>query len=104
MIQEKQLNLNDGLEVIETKLEAVFQPIKPRLSFVSDLRQLLDEEMAKRQKKAKVKKGLLVAGSVVGGVLMVAAIIRSLASWREIVQAIEEWISRQKQGQQAVSA
>ncbi len=103
-MQEKQLNLKNGLSIIETKLEAVLQPVTLRPAFVLNLRQRLDEEMAQRRKKAKVKKGLLVAGSVVGGVLMIVAIIRSLTSWREIAQTIEEWFSRQKKGQQAVSA
>ena len=100
----KQLKLNDSLKVIERKLEAVLQPVEPRPAFVSDLRQRFNEEMVRRQKKAKVKKSLLVAGSVVGGILMIVAIIRSLTSWREIARIIDGWLSKQKKEHQTASA
>ncbi|MEA2008007.1 MAG: hypothetical protein U9O54_02720 [Chloroflexota bacterium] len=103
-MEEKQRNLNDGLKKIETKLETALQPLKIRSAFVNDLRQRLGEEMAQRRKKAKVKKVLLVAGSMVGGGLMVVAIIRSLTSWREIAKTIDEWASKQKREHQAISA
>ncbi|MBS1250738.1 MAG: hypothetical protein MAG431_02333 [Chloroflexi bacterium] len=103
-MQEKQRNLNEDLKKIETKLEAVLQPISPRPAFVLSLRQRLDEEIAQRQKKAKVKKGLLVAGGIIGGVLMVVALIRSLTSWDEFTHTIKGWFMGQKKEHQAVSA
>ena len=103
-MEVKRQKLDENLKVIERKLEVVLQPVKPRPAFVSDLRQRLNEEMDRRQKKAKVKKGLLVAGSVVGGILMIVAIIRSLTSWREIAHTIDGWFSKQKKEHQAASA
>lgn len=99
MIEEKQ-----NLKVIENRLMSALHPVKIRPAFVDDLRQRLEEEMIERRKKEKVKKALLVTGSVVGGLVMVVAIIRSLTSWREIVKIVEEWVLRQKRGQQTISA
>ncbi|OQY36207.1 MAG: hypothetical protein B6I38_00200 [Anaerolineaceae bacterium 4572_5.1] len=103
-MEEKQRHLNDGLKKIELKLETALQPLKIRSAFVSDLRQRLEAEMAQRRKKAKMKKALLVAGSVVGGGLMVVAIIRSLTSWREIAHTIDGWLPKQGEEHQAISA
>ena len=94
----------ERLNIIETKLETVLKPVTPRPSFVDDLQCQLHEEMAKQRKKAKMKKGLLVAGGVVGGVLMVVAIIRSILSWRDMIESVSEWFMKQKKEHQAVSA
>ncbi len=99
-MQEKKLNLKP----IETKLEGILYPVTPRPAFVLALRQRLDEEMAQRIKKAKMKQGLLVVGGLVGGILMIVTVIRSLTSWPEFTKTIDEWFSKPKKGHQLVSA
>lgn len=93
-----------NLKSIETKLEGVLHPVTPRPAFVLALRQRLDEEMAQRIKKVKMKQRLLVVGGLVGGILMIVTVIRSLISWSEFTKALDEWLSKPKKGQQLVSA
>lgn len=92
------------LKRIENKLQSSLQPVEPRAEFVEDLHNRLMMEMEQKTKTRKVKKGLLVAGGIVGGMVMVVTIIRTLTSWEEFTDSLSQFISRNKKEQQIVSA
>lgn len=92
------------LKRIENKLQSSLQPVEPRADFVEDLHNRLMMEMEQKTKTRKVKKGLLVAGGIVGGTVMVVTIIRTLTSWEEFTDSLSQFINRNKKEQQIVSA
>lgn len=92
------------LKRIETKLQSALQPVDPRADFVADLQNRLMIEMEHKNKTRKVKKGLLVAGGIVGGVVMLVTIIRTLTSWEEFTDSLSQFLNQNKKGQQVVSA
>lgn len=92
------------LKRIETKLQSALQPVEPRADFVADLHNRLMIEMENKTKTRKVKKGLLVAGGIVGGTVMLVTIIRTLTSWDEFTDSLSQFINRNKKEQQIVSA
>ena len=73
---------------IENRLKDVYKPVKPDLSFVQELRYQLDLEMDNKVKSKKVKTGLLVAGGIVGAVVMVITVIKSIMNWPSVIQSI----------------
>jgi hypothetical protein len=86
---------------IEKQLNAVLKPVQPRMDFVQDLRGQLDLEMAQKMKSKKVKTGLLVAGGIVGAVVMIVTVIRTIISWPSAIQSIAEKLGKREQ---AISA
>lgn len=99
----KKGKLSKDLLRIEGRLQEIFQPISPRISFVEDLRSRLDLEMAKKTKSKKVKTGLLVAGGIVGLAVMVVTLIRSLTTWPAKFQSISKSLPRLRKPEQATS-
>ena len=99
----KKSNLSKDLLRIEGRLKEVFQPISPRIAFVEELRLRLDQEMVKKTKSKKVRTGLLVAGGVVGLVVMVITLIRSLTTWPSKFQSISKNLPRLRKPEQAAS-
>jgi len=100
----KTKTLSRDLLRIESRLEEVFRPISPRSAFVEDLRFRLDREMEKKIKNKRVKNGLLVAGGVVGLVVMVITLIRSLTTWPSKIQSITNYLSKLRKREQIASA
>ena len=98
--QEK---LTKDLKNIESRLQDVLQPIKPPAMFVSDLRERLDEEMAKKIKTKKVRTSLLVAGGVVGLVALVITIVNKLTSWEKLTDSITKRLPKIRKREQAAS-
>jgi hypothetical protein len=99
----KKSNLSKDLLRIEGRLQEVFQPISPRISFVEELRLRLDQEMVKKTKSKKVRTGLLVAGGIVGLVVMVITLIRSLTTWPSKFQSISKNLPRLRKSEQTAS-
>lgn len=100
---EKNNYLSKDLLKIEGRLQEVFQPISPRSAFVEELRQRLDQEMVKKTKSKKVKNGLLVAGGIVGLVVMVITLIRSLTSLPSTFKPISKNLTRLRKREQVAS-
>ena len=101
MTQENKLSKD--LLKIESRIQRVLQPIQAPALFVQDLRERLDQEMVRKTKSKKVKTGLLVAGGIVGLVVMIITLIRSLTSLPGVVKSISDKLPRIKKREQAVS-
>ena len=99
----KQNRLSKDLMRIEGQLQEVLQPISPRTAFVGDLRSRLDQAMIKKIKTKKVRVGILVVGGIVGLVVMVISIIRSLTDRNNIFQSISKGFARLRKREQAAS-
>jgi tetrahydromethanopterin S-methyltransferase subunit A len=99
----KEQKLTKDLLKIENRLKDVLQPISPPAVFVTDLRSRLDQEMVKKTTSKKVKTGLLVAGGIVGIVVMLITLIRSLISLPGVIKSIVEKFPRLKKREQAAS-
>jgi len=82
---------------VETRLINVLKPVSPNMGFVEDLRGKLDLEMTNKTKTKKVKTGLLVAGGIVGAVVMVITVIRSIMNWPSIIQSIGDRFKKREQ-------
>jgi hypothetical protein len=82
---------------IENRLKKALQPVQPSLAFVEDLRGQLDKEMLNKVKTKKVKTGLLVAGGIVGAVVMVITVIRSIMNWPKTIQSVAEKFRKREQ-------
>ena len=94
-------NLPKDLLRIEKQLKAVLKPVQPRMDFVDGLRAELDLEMAQKMKSKKVRTGILVAGGIVGAVVMIITVIRTIMSWPSAIQSIAEKLRKREQ---AISA
>jgi tetrahydromethanopterin S-methyltransferase subunit A len=82
---------------VESRLKEVLQPVTPELVFVEDLRSRLDQEMINKVKTKKVRTGLMVAGGIVGAVVMVITVIRSIMTWPSVVQSIGDRFKKREQ-------
>jgi tetrahydromethanopterin S-methyltransferase subunit A len=82
---------------IEGRLNKVLVPVTPDLSFVEDLRDQLNLEMINKTKSKKVRTGLLVAGGIVGAIVMVITVIRSIMNWPNVIQSIGERFRKREQ-------
>jgi len=98
-----QQHLSQDLKRIENKLVEALQPIKPPAAFVADLRERLDQEMAKKTKNRKVRNRLLVAGGLLGLVALVITVIRKLTSWEKLGASFTKYLPRIRKREQAAS-
>lgn len=98
-----EMNMSRDLRNIEARLQAALRPIKPPAVFVADLREKLDQEMAKKIKTKKVRKSLLVAGGVVGLVALVITIVNKLTSLEKLTDSITKRLPKIRKREQAVS-
>lgn len=95
--------LGKDLRKIESKLQDALQPINPPAAFVSDLRERLDQEMVKKIKARKVRKGLLVAGGVLGLVALIITLIHKLTSWEKLSGSVSKYLPKFRKREQAAS-
>jgi predicted PurR-regulated permease PerM len=98
-----QQKLPRDLRRIEGRLQQALRPVTPPAAFVEDLRERLDQEMAKKQKTRKVTSGLLIAGGVLGVVALLITVIRSLTSWEKMAASIAKYLPRQRKREQVAS-
>jgi hypothetical protein len=97
--------LPEELVEMDRLLAETFSPVQPRENFVSILRNQLLIAFDKKRKTKKVTKGILVAGGILGGGLMIFTIIRTLTGEDGALQKIGSTISRLlKKREQPVSA
>lgn len=100
----KEEKMDRSLRKVDRKLQKHLTPVQPDPAFVSQLRLQLDEAMERRVRVSKMKKGILVAGGIVGAVVMIVTIIRSLTSWDEFTKTIAKLLSRKERKHQTASA
>ena len=98
-----EMNMSRDLSNIEDRLQTALRPIKPPAVFVADLREKLDQEMAKKIKTKKVRTSLLVAGGVVGLVALVITIVNKLTSWEKLTDSITKRLPKIRKREQAAS-
>lgn len=97
--------LQEDLVELDRLLAETFSPVKPRENFVSYLRNQLMIAFDKKRTTKKVTKGILVAGGILGGGLMIFTIIRTLTGEGGAFQKVGNTISRiLKKREQPVSA
>jgi hypothetical protein len=89
--------LPKDLQKIENRLMKALQPVQPNMRFVEELRTQLDQQMLSKVKTNKVKTGLLVAGGIVGAVVMVITVIRSIMNWPNVIQTVGERFRKREQ-------
>ncbi len=104
----KDPRLKEDLQHLEQQLAVILQPVSPRPGFVRDLRKAL---MAREIQPATSKwnlqmldKRLLVAGGVLGGVLMLLTSIRGIISLISVVGLLIQWFTRNSQRRQTTPA
>jgi len=103
----KDPNRDEDLKLLESQLTAVLQPLDPRPEFVKSLRfQLATREIqvAPALLPRKVSNGLLVAGGVVGSILMLITSIRGLISLVSVIGLVFQRFNRNPQNQQITPA
>lgn len=92
------------LEEIEEKLDAVLCPVEPRQEFVGDLRERLMSRFAvevadsAEDAERESSTGWLLAGGVIGTVLMLITSIRGLLSIAGLVGLLIQYFNQRKQG------
>ena len=97
--------LSKDLAEMDQLLAETFSPVQPREDFVSQLRNQLEAAFDKKRKTRKVTKGILVAGGILGGGLMIFTLIRTLTGEDGALQKIGNTITRVlKKREQPVSA
>lgn len=85
-------------------MQETLTPVEPRESFVRELEDQLILTMGRKTKVKQVRKGILVAGGVLGGAVMIVTIIKSLTSWEGFADSLSALINRQKEEHQTASA
>ena len=92
------------LQEMEDRLAQEMQPVTPRPAFVTQLGDQLRVEMERKSKFKQVRKGILVAGGILGGLVMIATLIKTLTSWDGFTDFMSGIVSRQKEKHQTASA
>jgi len=86
------------IEVLENQLASVLKPIPPSSEFVTGLRAgLLNQKINTdivSLSTSKISRSILVAGGVLGGLVMIIASIRGLISLFGIIGMLSQRISR----------
>jgi len=101
----EQFNLPEELIEMDRLLAETFSLVQPRENFVTYLRNQLMIAFDKKRTTKKVTKGILVAGGILGGGLMIFTIIRTLTGEDGAVRKVGNTISRiLKKREQPVSA
>lgn len=95
--------MDRSMRKVDRKLATHFKPVKPDPAFVADLRLELDDAMHRRIRVNKMKKGILVAGGIVGAAVMIVTIVRSLTSWEEFTQTVSKLLSGKEREHQTAS-
>ena len=98
------MKMTKDLLRIESRLKDVLSPVTPRVDFVVELQNKLDQEIGTRMKTKKMQTGLLVAGGIVSLAVMVITIIRSFTAWPGIIEGISKNLPKMRKRQQVVSA
>jgi len=99
--------LNQDLKSLEMQLAATFRRVTPRPEFVIDLRSRLvtrEIQSVSALLPQKVSSGLLVAGGIIGSLLMVITGIRGLVSLVGVVGLVVQFFNRNVQRRQLAPA
>jgi hypothetical protein len=92
----------EEIEELETQLVAVLKPVLPRIEFVEGLKAGLLRNQIKQNpfslSTMSVSKGLLVAGGVVGSIVMIITSIRGLISLFGLIGLLSQRVSKGTSG------
>jgi len=103
----KDHRLKEDLQQLEQQLAEILKPVSPRSEFVHDLhKSLLAREIRPSASKQAqmLDRRLLVAGGVLGSVLLIITGIRGLISLISVVGLLIQWFSRNSQRRQTTPA
>lgn len=106
-IKEKNSAIDQELKVLETKLKKYLQPVPPRSEFVSDLFVKMmssDIHVPKKFLGMPISNKLLIAGGIVGSLLMLITSIRSLLSLLGFLGLLIHYLQRNSRRQQTTPA
>ena len=105
--RKKDPDMEYDLRKLEIQLMATLQPVSPRPEFVHGLRTRLAAKeigIGSRILSKKISNNLLVAGGVVGSVIMIATSIKGLISLISVIGFIVRFITRESQRHQTSPA
>jgi hypothetical protein len=98
LFQKKQPNNEDELRKMEMRLMTTLQPVLPRAEFVRELGLKLAEKeiliTPKFRLNKKLSNGLLVAGGVIGSIIMILTSIRGLVSLIGVVSYLVHFLNK----------
>ena len=102
--RDKKPNTENDLRRLEMRLKATLQPVSPRTNFVRDLgAKLAEKEIIIGPKlilSKRVSNVLLIAGGVVGSVIMIITSIRGMISLISLVGMVYRFLNRDSKRQQ----
>jgi hypothetical protein len=103
----KDPNKDAKLELLEQQLSAVLHPIDPRPEFVSNLRFRLrtrEIQAAPALLPRNLSSGLLVAGGVLGSLVMLITSIRGILSLISVISLVFQYFNRNPHNHPATPA
>ncbi len=104
-LRKKTPDLDNDLRRLEKKLRETLIPVLPRIEFVRELGVKLAQKEIKTIQRFQISKsvsnGLLVAGGVIGSIIMIATSIRGLISIVGIIGYLVRFLNRDTQQQPA---
>jgi hypothetical protein len=108
IFKKKEPEFDDELQKLEKQLMETLRPITPRAEFIRDLgSKLAAKEFiigSKRFMPPSLSSSLLVAGGVIGSVIMIITSIRGLVSIISVLGYLFRNVSRQNQNQKVSPA
>lgn len=104
-LRKNEPDLEQDLRRLELNLMATLQPIAPRTEFVHELRaRLAEKEFGPKLFSRKIPNHLLIAGGVVGTVIMIATSIKGLISLIGVIGIVFRFFTRESRRHQASPA
>jgi hypothetical protein len=104
-LRKKDPDLEQDLRRLEMNLMATLRPISPRTEFVHGLRaRLAEKEIGPKIFSWKFSNHLLVAGGVVGTIIMIATSIKGLISLIGMIGFVFRFLNRESRRHQATPA
>ena len=106
-LRKKDPNLEHDFRKLEMQLKATLRPVSPRSEFVNDLRVRLSDREIKIGPKIlsmKISNSLLVAGGIIGSVIMILTSIKGLISLIGMIGIVFRFITRESQRRQTSPA
>ena len=103
IFKKNNTEIDQDLKILENKMREYLHPIPPRKEFVTSLYQrLMTSDVAEHQGflAGSTSRHLLVAGGVIGSILIVITSIRGLISLLGMVGLLVQYIQRNSRGQQ----
>lgn len=107
LFNKKNSEVDQELKVLEMKLKDYLQPVSPRSEFISDLFLKIlssDFQIPRKFQPVPLSNKLLIAGGIVGSLLMLITSIRGLISLFGFVGLLIHYLQRNSRKQQTTPA